>query len=126
MKFKVLPAGSASPIDKANCAYLITDSWDDWFEFSTMYTLVYINSNNEKNVIGSTKIGQFNMTRGQSRPSIPEDFEKLDENFFSVGQDDSFYEVLNDLGGILEMKYYHLLMTLLSMKISMKKQLMNE
>lgn len=98
MKFKVLPAGSASSIDQSNCAYLITDNWDDWFEFSTMYTLVYIKSNNEKKVIGSTKIGQFNMIKGQSRPSIPEVFEKLDKDFFSVGQDDSFYEVLNELG----------------------------
>lgn len=64
MKFKVLPAGSTLPIEQSNCAYLITDNWDDWFEFSTMYTLVYINSKNEKNVIGSTKIGQFNMIKG--------------------------------------------------------------
>ncbi|EKY3188510.1 ATP-binding protein, partial [Cronobacter sakazakii] len=76
MKFKVLPAGSVSSIEKSNCAYLITDNWDDWFEFSTMYTLIYIDSNKQKNIIGSIKIGQFNMAKGQSRPSIPESFEK--------------------------------------------------
>ncbi|MEB7275109.1 hypothetical protein LCR13_01345 [Escherichia coli] len=98
MRFKVLPAGSMCSVEQSNCAYLITDNWDDWFEFSTMYTLVYIDSNKDKNIIGSTKIGQLNMAKGQSRPSIPEAFEKLDESFFSVGQDDSFYEVLNELG----------------------------
>ncbi|XPE24054.1 AAA family ATPase [Shigella sonnei] len=94
----MLPAGSMCSVEQSNCAYLITDNWDDWFEFSTMYTLVYIDSNKDKNIIGSTKIGQLNMAKGQSRPSIPEAFEKLDESFFSVGQDDSFYEVLNELG----------------------------
>ncbi|EAW1174397.1 ATP-binding protein [Salmonella enterica subsp. enterica] len=98
MIFKVLPAGSKSPVEKSNCAYLITDNWDDWFEFSTMYTLVYIDNDNNKNIIGSTKIGQFNWVKGQNRPSIPEEFTKLDHLFFSVGQDDSFYEALNDLG----------------------------
>lgn len=98
MRFKVLPAGNMPSIEQSNCAYLITDNWDDWFEFSTMYTLIYIDSNNKKVTIGSTKIGQINMAKGQSRPNIPETFEKLDDNFFSVGQDDSFYETLNELG----------------------------
>ncbi|MTC55279.1 MULTISPECIES: AAA family ATPase [Providencia] len=98
MIFKVLPAGSRCPTQEANCAYLITDNWDDWFEFSTMYTLVYIDSSSSIRNIGSTKIGQLNMEKGQDRPKIPKVFNQLDEQFFSVGQDDSFYEALNDLG----------------------------
>jgi hypothetical protein len=96
--FNVLPAGSVCPINQPNCAYLITDNWDDWFEFSTMYTLTYVDSNKIKHEIGSTKIGQFDMKKNQRRPIIPDKFEMLDENFFSVGQDDSFYEELNELG----------------------------
>ncbi|CAI2147428.1 Uncharacterised protein [Serratia marcescens] len=46
-----------------------------------MYTLVYIDLNKVKVTIGSTKIGQINMTKGQSRPNIPETFEKLDDDF---------------------------------------------
>ncbi len=42
MRFKVLPAGNKPSIEQPNCAYLIIDNWDDWFEFSTMYTLIYI------------------------------------------------------------------------------------
>jgi len=98
MKFKVLPAGSACPLEHAGHAYLITDNWDDWFEFSTMYTLVYVDSEKSRNAIGSTKIGQFDMEKDQRRPKIPDSFETLDERFFSVGQDDSFYEELNELG----------------------------
>ncbi|WP_417529094.1 hypothetical protein [Marinomonas shanghaiensis] len=98
MKFKVLPAGTSCPTDKKNHAYLIADNWDDWFEFSTMYTLVYVDDDFTKNVIGSTKIGQFDMKRDQRRPSIPDSFNQLDNAFFSVGQDDSFYDELNKLG----------------------------
>lgn len=98
MIFKVLPAGSRCPLDMPSCAYLITDNWDDWFEFSTMYTLVYVDAEKNTNNIGSTKIGQFNMEKDQRRPNIPETFETLNENFFSVGQDDSFYEGLSVLG----------------------------
>lgn len=97
MKFKVLPAGSVCPVDRSNYAYLIKDHWDDWFEFSTMYSLIYVDSEKVRNTIGSTKIGQFDMEKKQRRPEIPDDFETLDERFFSVGQDDSFYEVLNEL-----------------------------
>ncbi|WP_417538682.1 AAA family ATPase [Marinobacter sp.] len=98
MKFIVLPAGNVCPVDQPNHAYLITDNWDDWFEFSTMYSLVYVDSNNIRHRIGSTKIGQFDMKKDQRRPDIPEVFERLDDKFFSVGQDDSFYEELNKLG----------------------------
>lgn len=98
MKFKVLPAEGVCPVEIPNSAYLIKDNWDDWFEFSTMYTLVYVDSKKEKNLIGSTKIGQFDMEKGQRSPAIPVEFQELDEKFFSVGQDDSFYEELNSLG----------------------------
>lgn len=98
MKFKVLPAGSISPVDKKNHAYLITDNWDDWFEFSTMYTLIYVDDAFTRHRIGSTKIGQFDMKRDQRRPKIPDTFNKLGNEFFSVGQDDSFYNELNNLG----------------------------
>jgi predicted ATPase len=98
MKFKVLPLRSICPSEKRNQAYLIEDNWDDWFEFSTMYSLVYVNHEGEKIHIGSTKIGQFNMDKGQRRSTIPENFESLNESFFSVGQDDGFYNALNELG----------------------------
>ncbi|OOE83843.1 hypothetical protein BZG73_10665 [Salinivibrio siamensis] len=98
MKFKVLAAGKSCPIDKPNRAYLVTDDWDDWFEFSTMYTLIYVDGDLNRNRIGSTKIGQFNMEKEQRRPKIPDSFNELSNDFFSVGQDDSFYDELNKLG----------------------------
>lgn len=96
MQFKVLPVGSKPPsIPKT--AYLVIDNWDDWFKFSTLYYLVVIDDKGQRHNIGGVKIGQFNMVR-QKRPNIPETFEFLDPIFFSLGQDDSFYDALNKLG----------------------------
>ena len=48
--------------------------------------------------IGGVKIGQFAMEAGQRRAAVPDSFDELDERFFSLGQDDSYYENLNELG----------------------------
>jgi ABC-type cobalamin/Fe3+-siderophores transport system ATPase subunit len=98
MRFTVLPPRSRPPFAPTNVAYLITDNWDDWFEFETLYSLVLIDDKGEKQDIGGVKIGQFNMAQGQRRPNIPNTFESLSPDFFSLGQDDSFYDALNKLG----------------------------
>jgi hypothetical protein len=41
------------------------------------------------------------MQESQDRPNIPESFESLNESFFSIGQDDSYYEGLNALGDFI-------------------------
>lgn len=82
-------------VDKKNIVILYLSDWDDWFRFSTVYSVYYFNNLGEKNYIGSTKIGQKNM-KGRS-PVLPSKFTKLDESFFSLGQDDSFYENLNNI-----------------------------
>ena len=84
-----------SNVDKKNIVILYLSDWDDWFRFSTVYSVYYFNNLGEKNYIGSTKIGQKNM-KGRS-PVLPSKFTKLDESFFSLGQDDSFYENLNNI-----------------------------
>ncbi|AWW28347.1 MULTISPECIES: AAA family ATPase [unclassified Acetobacterium] len=77
---------------------LETDSWDDWFEFSTMYCLKYIDKTNKTTEIGNIKIGQTNMESGQRRADIPRHFDRLDAIFFSVGQSVEYYENLKNLG----------------------------
>ena len=98
MRFTVLPVGARPSADAGGQAFLITDNWDDWFRFSTMYHLVFVDDAGALHDIGDVKIGQMNMEDGQRRPSLPETFDALDENFFSVGQDDSYYGALNGLG----------------------------
>ena len=79
-------------------AFLITDNWDDWFKYNTLYTLYVVDAEGETHSIGGVKIGQFAMEVGQRRAAVPETFDELDERFFSLGQDDSYYGNLNALG----------------------------
>jgi ABC-type multidrug transport system ATPase subunit len=79
-------------------AFLLTDNWDDWFTYNTMYSLVVYDAQGTEHSAGSVKIGQFNMKEDQRRAGIPKEFDRLGEEFFSLGQDDSYYEMLNDLG----------------------------
>ena len=101
MYFKLLPHAIQTPNAAKSQAFLQTDNWDDWFKYSTMYNLVVFDDNGERHPIGSVKIGQFSMDDEQRRPDLPTAFDILDERFFSVGQDDSYYEDLNKLGTVI-------------------------
>lgn len=98
MKYKVLETNCEYMIELIdNTAYLVEDQWDDYFRYSTMYDLWVINNKN-KVYIGKVKIGQYNMDEKQRRPSIPYEFYQLNEDFFSLGQGDYYYEELKKLG----------------------------
>jgi predicted ATPase len=97
MQFTVLATG-AKPTDSANnCAFLVTDNADDWGKFTTQYTLIVFDSAGMSHTIGAVKIGESDMAEGQMRAAIPETFESLGTQFFSLGQDDTYYEQLNGL-----------------------------
>ena len=98
MQFFVLPVRVRPPADAKGQAFLLTDNWDDWFRFSTMYQLVFVDNSSVPHHIGNVKIGQMDMEEGQRRARIPQSFGALGKDFFSVGQDDSYYAELNDLG----------------------------
>jgi len=96
MLFEVKPVRFRPPSKPTNQVYLITDHWDDWFTYNTMYSLAYVDADGETHYIGSVKIGEIGMTK--ARASIPASFERLDGTFFSLGQDVTYYEKLNQLG----------------------------
>ncbi|MFS8050877.1 AAA family ATPase [Rhizobium sp. BR 314] len=98
MFFKVIPNNSRLPVGAKNQAILFVDNWDDWFKFATMYVLFYYDEAGEQHRIGEVKIGQFGLTPNERRPSIPNEFNALSTEYFSLGQDDSYYEKLNELG----------------------------
>jgi predicted ATPase len=78
---------------------LVHDDWDDWFQYSTMYTLYIVNESNNLNKVGSVKIGQYNMITNQRRPDLPKTFAELNiDQFFSIGQDEEYYQNLNSFG----------------------------
>ncbi|MGX1196003.1 AAA family ATPase [Metabacillus sp. SLBN-84] len=102
MLFEVREPGfdpaSENPNDET--VYLIKDNWNDWYDYKTLFKLVYKNEYGIKN-IGEIKIGEFGMKPDQTKyvsPNIPDSFPLLGEQFFSLGQDVSYYKNLNELG----------------------------
>jgi predicted ATPase len=98
MKFDVLPVKSNTPRSAVFCAYLISDNWDDYSEFSTLFKLFIFDGKGTKHDIGAVKIGQFQMQESQYRPVIQPTFTQLNSSFFSLGQDESYYFNLRSLG----------------------------
>jgi hypothetical protein len=98
MRFYLSTSTKLQKVERVDIVILSLDSWDDWFRFSTVYHITYYSSEGILTSLGSIKIGQFNMESSQRSPNLPDNFEELDSAFFSVGQDDEYYEKLNSFG----------------------------
>ncbi|WP_211413312.1 ATP-dependent nuclease [Agrobacterium tumefaciens] len=98
MEFKVLTNSQGVPGEGTDVAYLWTDNWNDWWEFRTLYSLTYFDADGTEHTIGGIKIGQFDMASDQLRPALPDTFTQLGPEFFSLGQDVSYYEAVLALG----------------------------
>jgi predicted ATPase len=81
-------------------AFLATDNWDD-YGFKTLFHLTYIDSDGNQTRIGAVKVAAFGMGQGSVRTELPQAFDVLPESYFSLGQDDDYYEKLNALGATL-------------------------
>lgn len=97
MRFFVIPNSGRVPTEALNTAYLWTDNWNDWFQYSTLYVLTYFDTKGKRYDIGGIKIGQFNWKDAQNRPELPLEFDELDDRFFSLGQDPDYYISLASL-----------------------------
>ncbi|MEJ8819394.1 AAA family ATPase [Lacibacter sp. H407] len=98
MKYYLSNSTLLTNATKKDIIVLYLNGWDDWFTYSTLYNLYYYDLTENRTHIGSIKIGQANMVTGQRSPQLPEFFENLNNEFFSVGQDVSYYETLNKYG----------------------------
>lgn len=86
--------------------YLISSDWDDWFQYETLFNIHYVNEAGKMVSIGGTKIGKFGLRPGRAddprdgyrRPDLPREFRTLGDQYFSLGQDPSFYEALTTIG----------------------------
>jgi hypothetical protein len=91
------------PHEARNQAFLFTDRWDDWGKFRTQFYLRVVDENGVVHDIGSVKIGQTGLRPagvvepGQRAPEIPNSFDALGDNFFSLGQGEDYYVSLNGL-----------------------------
>ncbi|WP_131474361.1 hypothetical protein [Epilithonimonas lactis] len=83
-------------------------TWDDWNDYSyyTLFGVEYVDSEGKKCTIGAVRIAYIGQRKGidQKKIKIGESFQTLDDNHFSVGTEDSYYETLNELPE--EVKYF--------------------
>lgn len=85
-----------SPSQKPNTAYLKANNWDD-FGFKTLFALVVFDGNGIRHDIGSIKIGCKEINSGWVSERIDKRFKFLDNNFFSLGQDEEYYSNIQAL-----------------------------
>lgn len=107
MKFKVLDNVKQIDPTIAEAFYLILDNWDDWFMYSTTFTLAVVDTAGEIETIGSVKIGQRGLLpSGENdypdnaivrRPNLAIEFDNLGDDYFSLATDENYYESLNQL-----------------------------
>ncbi|GEN46252.1 ATP-dependent nuclease [Alkalibacillus haloalkaliphilus] len=86
--------------DSGTIVFLMKDSWNDWWEYRTVFG-VYLANENTVNWIGTVKIGQTDLMHNGGEavsPVISDSFNQLERKFFSLGQDVSYYYNLNSLG----------------------------
>lgn len=99
MKFRVSSSRIRPKSVKGNARlYLIENNWDDWYMYNTQYDVSYRDEKGKIHQVGQVKVGQFGMVEEQRRANLPDNFGVLGRDFFSLGQDDSYYQNLNKLG----------------------------
>jgi len=102
MKFIVVGRESDLPLDYEG-AVLIPGDWDD-HHFRTSFELRFKLRQRKTHVIGSVRIAHVDMTVDEvpgfrrTIDRLPQQFESLNEGFFSLSEDDRYYEKLNVLG----------------------------
>ena len=105
MFFTVIPYKTKiSPSNRLK-AFLTSDSWND-YGYCTWFSLTICDEIGKQHLLGGVKIGQFGMKEEKNRPQIPNEFDELDQTFFSLGQSDGYYEKLKKLSSELQNKVF--------------------
>ncbi|MDX8046622.1 AAA family ATPase [Gracilibacillus sp. S3-1-1] len=87
--------------------YLVKDSWNDWWQYQTVFD-VQCQIKNSLETLGTIKIGQKGLVyeKEELSPAVPPYFDQIPPDFFSVGQDVTYYSTLYNLGDEIR---YHIL-----------------
>ncbi|WP_331735170.1 AAA family ATPase (plasmid) [Streptomyces goshikiensis] len=95
MLFTVLDFNEQPPPNLQG-AFLHRDNWDD-FGYKTMYVLAVRQANGRLLHVGHLRIGHIGMSGHLvcADDWMPASFESLPSVFFSLGQEDDYYEILN-------------------------------
>lgn len=91
MKFFILSRDTRIPDTGKNKVYLKIDHWND-FSFVTMFQMSILDENGQFHEIGEIKIGfKGQTTETATYRKLPNSFEKVSNEFFSLGIDVDFY-----------------------------------
>lgn len=97
MKIKVLNRFGKPTYNASSTIFLTWDNWND-FSFYTLFGIMFVDECSVTHEIGSIKIGFFGQEENVRVFSIGNEFDGLDERYFSLGQSDLYYSNLNKLG----------------------------
>ncbi len=89
LRVHVVGQGTSMPPVEPRDFLLRHDTWNDWWEYETLYKVSYVNDNGSVRTLGTTKIASIPMA--DKSPDLPDPLGQLDNSHLSVGQDDSFY-----------------------------------
>ena len=95
LNFITIPSTSWVPQEGHLVAYLKIDNWDD-YTYKTLYSLTVYDNNGIKYELGGVKIGCFDQT-SPSRTEMPQSFNQLNKNYFSLGQSTEYYQYIQSL-----------------------------
>ncbi|WP_368029155.1 AAA family ATPase [Arcobacter sp. s6] len=105
LTFYTKPRGFKIPETSNLKVYLTLDNWND-FSYRTLYEITLFDENGKKHDLGYIKIANFGQTI-ESRIKLENEFDALDERYFSLGQGTDYYSSIQALS--LELKELFLL-----------------
>lgn len=89
--FKVLSLKENPSPQLRGIVQLLPGNWDD-YSFKTSFNVIFYDMQGQFIDLGTVKIGYKGQTYGWTRETMPESFESLPENWFSLGQDVDYYK----------------------------------
>lgn len=104
MRFTVVDHFPKADYPGRDEAFLVRDNWNDWRKYATTFDLVVFDGEGKRHDPGKLKVGQFGMAPPvapvirYSSPQLNSKFEHLGAEYFSLGQDESYYETIQLLG----------------------------
>ena len=98
MSFRIVESNSAP--SNGNEVLLVRDNWNDYFVWVTQFHVIVVTQENQRIDIGEVKIAQAGMTHQSATAAdlLPTEFPQLNPPWFSIGQNENYYEQLNELG----------------------------
>ncbi|PYC67315.1 hypothetical protein C7C45_22930 [Micromonospora arborensis] len=98
MQFTQIGRGRGNLPQVRRQAFLVQDRWND-YGYVTMFQLLIVDDAGAWHEIGNVKFGGFGVPEGWTASSdLPSQFQILSDRYFSLGQDDTYYEKLAELG----------------------------